>query len=384
MKKRILGVTVLFSLAVIIISSGLYFSAKDVDVKEKKSNYIVALNEISILNKNGNDRQAQEKIVALQEDMRYLQAQESGVNFIPVMCVVCVLFFMVAFGYIYLAILRPFDEMKDFAVKISAGDFSVPLKYHRSNYFGEFTWAFDSMRKEITKARVCEREAIDNNKTVIATLSHDIKTPIASIRAYAEALGASLDSSYEKRERYVSVIIKKCDEVSGLTNDLFLHSISDLDKLKIMPEKLEVCSFMENIIEDISSSQGDVKLRRADFTAYVNADKNRLTQIAENLINNARKYARSEIEVFITRDGGSVEVHFRDYGSGIPDKDVPFIFDKFYRGANCGREQGSGLGLYIVKYIAEKMGGGVTLTNHRNGLEVVVTLPEYGCSHHSC
>ena len=71
MKKRILGVTVLFSLAVIIISSGLYFSAKDVDVKEKKSNYIVALNEISILNKNGNDRQAQEKIAALQEDMRY-------------------------------------------------------------------------------------------------------------------------------------------------------------------------------------------------------------------------------------------------------------------------------------------------------------------------
>lgn len=382
MKKRILGITVLFSLALAMISGWFYFSVKGVDVQEKKSNYIIALNEISKLNKNGDDRRAQEKIAALQEDMRLLQEHESGVNFIPIICVVSVLFFMVAFGYIYLSILRPFDKMKDFAAAISAGDFSVPLKYQRSNYFGEFTWAFDSMRKEITRARVCEREAIDNNKTVIATLSHDIKTPIASIRAYAEALGASMDSSYEKRERYVSVIIKKCDEVSGLTDDLFLHSISDLDKLKIVPEKLEICFFMENIIQDISSSQGDVKLRRADFTAYVNADKNRLTQIAENLINNARKYARSDMEVFITKDKGGVEVHFRDYGTGIPDKDMPFVFDKFYRGGNCGNEQGSGLGLYIVKYIAEKMGGSVALTNHSNGLEVVVTLPEHGCSLH--
>ena len=81
------------------------------------------------------------------------------------------------------------------------------------------------MRKEITKARSCEREAIENNKTVIATLSHDIKTPIASIRAYAEGLEANLDSTYEKRMKYLSILMRKCDEVSKLTNDLFLHSL---------------------------------------------------------------------------------------------------------------------------------------------------------------
>lgn len=376
MKGKILGVTILFSLTVMLLSGWFYYSVKGVDVQDKKSGYIVALNEINKLYKNGDDRQAQEKITALQEDMRLLQEQESGVSFISVLCFICILFFVVAFGYIYLAILRPFDKMREFAVKISAGDFNLPLKYQRSNYFGEFTWAFDSMRKEITKARVCEKEAIDNNKTVIATLSHDIKTPIASIRAYAEGLGASMDSSYEKRERYVSVIMKKCDEVSRLTDDLFLHSISDLDKLQITLEKLEICSFVEDMIQEISSSHGDVTFRKADFTAYVNADRNRLTQIAENIINNARKYARSDIGVFLTKDDGMVAVHFRDYGSGIPDEDMPFIFGKFYRGSNCGDEQGSGLGLYIVKYIAEKMSGSVTLINHRDGLEVVVTLPE--------
>lgn len=376
MRHKIFGMTIIFSLAAMLLSGWFYYSAKGVGVQDKKSDYIVALNEISMLNKNGNDRLAEEKIAALQEDIRLLQEKESGVIFIPVMCFVCVLFFVVAFGYIYLAILRPFDKMKEFAVKISAGDFNLPLKYQRSNYFGEFTWAFDSMRKEITKARTCEKEAIDNNKTVIATLSHDIKTPIASIRAYAEGLGAFMDSSYEKRERYVSVIMKKCDEVSRLTDDLFLHSISDLDKLQITPEKLEICSFMEDMIQEISSSHGDVTFRKADFTAYANADRNRLTQIAENIINNARKYAKSGMDVFLVKEDGRVALHFRDYGGGIPDEDMPFIFGKFYRGSNCGDAQGSGLGLYIVKYITEKMSGSVTLINRSEGLEVVVRLPE--------
>lgn len=378
MRHKIFGMTIIFSLAAMLLSGWFYYSAKGVGVQDKKSDYIVALNEINMLNRNGNDRLAEEKIAALQEDIRLLQEKESGVIFIPVMCFVCVLFFVVAFGYIYLAILRPFDKMKEFAVKISAGDFNLPLKYQRSNYFGEFTWAFDSMRKEITKARTCEKEAIDNNKTVIATLSHDIKTPIASIRAYAEGLGASMDSSYEKRERYVSVIMKKCDEVSRLTDDLFLHSISDLDKLQIMPEKLEICSFMEDMIQEISSSHGDVTFRKADFTAYASADRNRLTQIAENIINNARKYAKSGMDVFLVKEDGWVALHFRDYGGGIPDEDMPFIFGKFYRGSNCGDAQGSGLGLYIVKYITEKMSGSVTLINRSEGLEVVVRLPECG------
>lgn len=375
MKNRILGVTVLFSLAIILLSGWFYVSQERVNPEEEKSEYIVALNEIKQLNKTGDYRQAENKIDDLEENIRRLKEQKSGVNMISILCIVSILFFVVVFGYIYYAVLRPFDKMKEFALRISAGDFNVPLNYQRSNYFGEFTWAFDSMRNEITKSRACEKEAIDNNKTVIATLSHDIKTPISSIRAYAEGLSANMDTSYEKRERYLSVITKKCDEVSRLTDDLFLHSISDLDKLKITPEKIEICSFAENMIKEISAEQNDVNFKHEDLTVYVNADKNRLTQIAENLINNARKYAKSKIDVFFTVDNGEISLHFCDYGNGIPDENMPFIFDKFYRGNNCGNEQGSGLGLYIVKYITEKMGGKVVLNNHKDGLEAIISLP---------
>lgn len=378
MKGKLIFVTLLFSLAIILLSAGFYFSSRNVSPEEEQSEYIVALNEIKQLAGQGEYEKAQEKISDLQEYMHGVTEQKSGVTVIWILCGFSVLFFIVAFGYIYFAILRPFDKMKDFAEKISTGDFNVPLKYERSNYFGEFTWAFDSMRNEISKLRASEKEAVENNKTIIATLSHDIKTPIASIRAYIEGLSANMDSSYEKRERYLRVITKKCDEVSRLTNDLFLHSISDLDKLKINSEQIEICSFMENVIHEIAAEQSDVQIKKADFAAVVNADKNRLMQVAENLINNARKYAKTDIDLFFTREESEITLHFRDYGSGIPDENMPFIFDKFYRGNNCGNEQGSGLGLYIVKYITEKMGGTVTLLNHQNGLEVLVSLPICG------
>lgn len=169
--------------------------------------------------------------------------------------------------------------------------------------------------------------------------------------------------------------MRKCDEVSKLTNDLFLHSISDLDKMKVNAEVFEICGFAESVVNEIAGEYGDVRFEKPGFTALVSADKNRLTQIIENLINNSRKYAKTEIDIKLTRENGYVSIHFTDYGKGIPDSDMPFIFDKFYRGKNAGSEQGSGLGLYIVKYLAEKMGGSVILHNHTNSFEAIVSLP---------
>lgn len=375
MKGRLFSVTVLFSVLMIIAASIFYFSEKQADPQDNRSEQLVAINEIDQLVKMGEYEKLPEKTAQLSESIRSSQTV-SDVNIgIFVMCGLCIVFCASVFGYVYFKILRPFEKLKSFAEKISQGNFDISLDYERSNYFGEFTWAFDSMRREIKKARSCEREAIENNKTVIATLSHDIKTPVASIRAYAEGLEANLDGTPEKREKYLSVIMKKCDEVSKLTNDLFLHSLSDMDKLKINPESFELCGFIENAVSELAAEHNDVHFQKPDFTAEVNADKNRLMQIAENLIGNSRKYAKTDIDVFITQSDGNVLIHFRDFGDGIPDEDMPFIFGKFYRGKNCKTEQGSGLGLYIVKYITEQMHGEFLLCNHSDGLEATVILP---------
>ncbi|MCR4990459.1 MAG: HAMP domain-containing histidine kinase [Lachnospiraceae bacterium] len=378
MKGRVIKITIIFSLLLVAVTGLPALNSRKSDQQDMRSEQLVDINEISQLIDRGDYDIAKQKIEEYAESLRGEPLEGSvGINGI-VMCTLTIIFMAMVFLYVYLNILRPFDKMKDYASEIAKGNFDVPLNYERSNYFGAFTWAFDSMRKEITRSRMAEREAIENNKTVIATLSHDIKTPITSIRAYAEGLEANLDTSPERRARYLEVMMRKCDEVTSLTNDLFLHSLSDLNMLQMKPEEFELVPFLKQSISEIGAEHEDVLFRVSDISPVIYADKKRINQIVENLINNSRKYAKTSITVSLTQLGDTVSIHFRDKGPGIPDEDMPFITEKFYRGKNSGTENGSGLGLYIVKYIAEQSGGSMELINHTSGeegLEVVVSFP---------
>lgn len=375
MKTRIIRITILFSCLIIGITVLLIILSGTKDTSDRRAEKILDCNEISQLIDMGEYEKAREKLADFQDSLRNPVDIENNNTKVLIICCAAVLCIALVFLYVFFKILRPFDKMKDFASEVAKGNFDVPLKYERSNYFGAFTWAFDIMRKEITSARMAEHEAVENNKTVIATLSHDIKTPIASIRAYAEGLEANLDVSPERRSRYLQVMMKKCDEVTELTNDLFLHSLSDMGRIEIKPEEIALVPFMEQTVADITADKSDVIFIKPDFSPVISADKKRITQLVENLINNSRKYAKTDIRISITEKDNFVQVSFSDMGSGIPDEDMPFITDKFYRGKNCGNENGSGLGLYIVKYIAEKSGGSVELQNMYPGLKVTVTLP---------
>ena len=375
MKLRLIKTGLLFAALITALTAWIILSGRRADDKDARAEQAVIVSEIGELYKTGDTARADELSAELREELMSASDKKDDTRLI-FMGALSLVFMGGVLCYVYFSILRPFDKMKHFADEIAKGNFELPLDYERSNYFGSFTWAFDSMRREITKSRRCEREAIENNKTVIATLSHDIKTPISSIRAYAEGLEANLDSTPEKRARYLSVLMRKCVEVAALTNDLFLHSLADLDKLKMNKESIELSSFIKQTVDEISGDRGDVHLTLPDTALSVSADRNRLTQLCENLINNARKYAKTDIDLSLSEQNGEAVLTFRDFGKGIPDEDMPFITDKFYRGHNCGSEQGSGLGLYIVSYICSQLGGSLTLRNaSEGGLIAEVKLP---------
>lgn len=373
--KKLAWFLTAFVIAIIAAGLAFYFKGEDKNKADNSSEYIVAVNEIEQLCASGDTEKAQERSHELRAAMQQRENEKEADIYPLVLTGICLVFLISVSAYCYAVIIRPFRKLTNFAEKIAQGDFDIPLDYERTDYFGKFTWAFDNMRREITKARACEKEAIENNKTVIASLSHDIKTPVASIRAYAEGLEAGMDTDPGKRARYIGVIIRKCDEVTKLTNDMLLHSLSDMDKLKITPECFELCSFAEKVIDDISAGKGDIRFEKPAYFIDILADKERTAQIIENLINNARKYAKTDIDVFITKNEHFAELHFRDYGKGIPDEDMPFICDKFYRGHNCNNESGSGLGLYIVRYIAVQSGGELKLRNLPDGFEAAMELP---------
>ena len=367
MKKKIFFITLSFIFILIIITTIFCINGYNKNTDDLREQQLVHINETEQLINNGEYDKAYQK---LNEIDKYLR--ETSNDFDPTLIIlntsITIIFLIAVFLYIYFSILRPFDKLKGFATEIAAGNFNIPLNYERSNYFGQFTWSFDSMRSEIIKARKCETEAIENNKTVIASLSHDIKTPIASIIAYAEALEANIDSDYETRVKYLNVIMNKANEVKKLTDDLFLHSVSEMDKLSFNQEKLNLGDILSASINDFNANT-TINFNDNIDNAYIMADRIRLSQIFENIINNSIKYANTKIDISLLDDNEYYLVTIKDYGNGIDDSNMPFIFEKFYRGNNSIGKNGTGLGLYIVKYMIEKMNGKVELISN-NGLLV--------------
>ncbi len=378
MKKQIivLGGTILIILSVLYMVC----ITKGSDSKESfAGSNMVDVNEIVQLSKEESkegQRLYQEKMEKLKEKMESQEEEsitdhkEMTILYVGV-CTLVIVFLSV----VYVTILRPFEKLKEYASEIAAGNLEVELQYERTNYFGAFTWAFDHMRREIIKAKAYEKQAIENNKTVIATLSHDIKTPIASIRAYAEGLDAGLNKSVEKRHKYIDTIMRKCDEVTELTNDLFLHSISDMNKLTITCKKEQFQPLFHAILSEQKGAFHDLNLTGIIPDVTVDVDVKRFTQVMENVIGNARKYAGGQIDINCTTTSHELVIAIKDHGEGIPEEDLPFIFDKFYRGGNTKDKQGAGLGLYIVKYVMEQMSGTVTVTNTYPGLLIQLILP---------
>ncbi|MBO6114513.1 MAG: HAMP domain-containing histidine kinase [Lachnospiraceae bacterium] len=391
-KKMIIMVLICM---LICTAAFLYFYISDAD-DEKDDIYadtIISLNEIDnmldgdihIVDDESNKDNivfAKDEIKKLIMELRDYKSYEKKKDntglltfYLLTMCFILFIFLLV-----YILILRPFEKLEDFASELSKGNFDMDLKYERANMFGEFTWTFDHMRNELKKSKEREQEAVENNKTIIATLSHDIKTPVASIRAYAEGLSDNMDSSPERRKRYLNVIMKKCDEVSKVTDDMFVHSLHDLDRLVICKDKIDLDKVIIDAVSSMTGDRNDLRIN-GDIDKFVleEGDSQRISQVIENIITNARKYAGgSLIEVWSrleeTETGKKYGLHIKDNGPGIPPEDMPFIFDKFYRGKNKGDKNGAGLGLFIVKYIMEAMGGSVELNNSRNGLEVILTF----------
>lgn len=377
MKKNLGKIIILWTVLLLCFWGGFTVLLEKSIKQESTENSLVILNEIEKLtaDEDGNSP-VSEQIDTLKTELE-MQSVEGQKRYIRQISVVGMLLLLVyiagIFLYLYLKIIRPFHKLEVYAEQIAKGDLDIELKYERTNFFGAFTWAFDHMRKEIQYARDNEEKAIKENKTIIAALSHDIKTPIASIRAYAEGLEANLSADYEQRERYLQVIMKKCDEVTKLTNDLVLHSLSELESLEIKEQELELGQVLEQTICDLENKC--VILRQPVPLGKVLADEKRVVQVIENLLNNAQKYAPgAKVEVWAERLDGQYEIHVRDYGEGIPPQDMPFVFEKFYRGKNVEGKTGSGLGLYIVKYIMNRMNGEVRLINGNDGLEAVLAF----------
>ena len=269
--------------------------------------------------------------------------------------------------YIYIrrSIITPFKNLNSFAARVAEGNLDMPLKMDRGHVFGAFTESFDLMRSELKKARLAEKKASDEKKEMVAKLSHDIKTPVASIKSTSE-VGMAITKEDRTKEMF-GVINAKTDQIKSLVDNLFTSSVQDITEIDVNPGT-QPSDVISGLIKN-----SDYLNRAGAFSipeCNVFIDKLRLQQVFDNIFMNSYKYADTSIKVTAEITGDYLVIRVADEGPGVKEEELPLLKEKFRRGSNAEDKDGAGLGLFLADYFMEKMNGQLGIKNLDKGLEV--------------
>lgn len=267
--------------------------------------------------------------------------------------------------WVYRNIIKPFEDLKEFASDIASGDLDKPLKMDRGNIFGSFTESFDIMRSELSEAKQKEYEAQRSKMELVSQLSHDIKTPVASIKALGELLEAQ--STDPKSKERLGSIVTKADNIDAMVSDLFTETLTELNELNVETSEQE-SRILDRIIKD--ADHMDLVTGRNVEECIIMCDPLRVTQVVNNIIFNSYKYAGTKIHLESHIEDDYLVVSFTDEGGGVSNDEIPMITKRFRRGENAKGKPGSGLGLAIAYELMEKMGGDLEVANADKGLRV--------------
>lgn len=268
-------------------------------------------------------------------------------------------------------ILRPFRTLRGFAARVARGNLDLPLAMDRGNHFGAFTEAFDVMRTELAVARKAEREAKAGKQEFIAQLSHDIRTPVATIGAAAELL--ELHEADADRAQRLRLIVAKTQQIDELMAALVLANAGEIERLTIAPQP---CSHEELAALIRAADVHGLLHEFALPAALLEIDPRRMAQVLDNVFANTSKYAGTRMRLTSALDEHSLEVRLRDFGPGVPEHEHPTLLGKGMRGSNATDTPGLGLGLYTAARLMERMGGALATRNAPSGgFEVVLTVP---------
>ena len=277
--------------------------------------------------------------------------------------------------YIQKNIIVPFKQMEDFAGKVAEGKLDEPLLMEENNMFGVFSESFDIMREELAGSRKREQTLQRKEKELVASLSHDLKTPITGIKLSAELLKAKLTmQGIENLDQIADNIYKKADQMDLLVSDLFSYTLDDLSEFTVNCQDEE-----SRVLGDIINKNDDKSfiIQSSIPSVIIHIDVKRLNQVIGNIIVNSYKYADTQIDVNYRIIEGYLEMQIRDYGPGVPEGELQLITNKFYRGKEVEdtKKEGSGLGLYISKTLMEKMNGELVCKSEGDGFTVILLIP---------
>ncbi|MBQ8247407.1 MAG: HAMP domain-containing histidine kinase [Lachnospiraceae bacterium] len=280
---------------------------------------------------------------------------------------------------------RPMNELKDAMTKIAEGDLDTELVTKEKGEIKDLFDNFEIMRKQL-KSTAEEKALVEKtNRELISNISHDLKTPITSIKGYVEGIMDGVADTPEKMNKYIRTIYNKANDMDLLINELTVYSQLDAKSIPYRFHQISVTDYFGDCIEEVGLDLEQKGIRfhytnEVDSDVQIWADPEQLKRVINNIINNSVKYRRksdASISIHVSDLKDKVQVDMEDNGKGIPAADLEKIFERFYRtdASRNSAQGGSGIGLSISKKIVEEHGGEIWATGEEGkGLAIHFTL----------
>lgn len=291
--------------------------------------------------------------------------------------VVTVLVMIILTG-IYLKIIRPFEKIRNLPAELAKGNLTTPLTETKGRYFGKFIWGLDLLREELEKKKSAELALQKQNKTLVLSLSHDIKTPLGIIELNAKALERGLYSGEDKKKEVACSISDKCEEIRGYVDKIAVASGDDFLNLEVRAGEF----YLSDLIGQVKAYYTDkLRVLKTDFEigsysdCLLSGDADRALEVLQNVIENAVKYGDGrKIIVSFAAEEECRLITVSNGGCTLSPTELPHIFDSFWRGSNAGNREGSGLGLYICRRLMRKMNGDIFAETDKDNISITMVF----------
>lgn len=276
-------------------------------------------------------------------------------------------------GWMKRGVIRPIDELNRAMQQIKEGNFDYVLETDATGEIGDLFSNYEDMRlrlKETTEENLLHEK---QSKELVSNISHDLKTPITSIKGYVEGIMDGVADTPQKMDKYIKTIYNKANDMDKLINELTLYSRFDNNRIPYDFHKINISNYFGDCVEEVGLDleSKNIKLNYSNYTeadTTVIADPEQMKKVINNIIGNSVKYMdKSEgvISIRLLDEVDAVRVEIEDNGKGIAQKDLQNIFDRFFRtdASRNSAQGGSGIGLSIVKKIIEDHGGRIWATS---------------------
>lgn len=312
--------------------------------------------------------------------------------FMPVILGMCLTILIVLIRTIYCnkRVLRPLQQVHTSSQAIIQGNYDVEV--HRvyeenlkANEVGNLIYSFEMMRDELKEKQINEQNLKKAQQELISCISHDLRTPISTIRAYSEGIRDGVAKTSQEQTEYQEIIIRKTILLERMIKELLEYSNTQLNQMDIRKKELYLNEYLRDVLRElrIYVEQNDITFESQimEDDVIVSIDTRRITEVLYNLVENSMKYigtGNKVIRITAIRRDDHVEIHVLDHGIGISVEDIPYVFDKFYRAekSRSSNVSGSGLGLSICKYIINQHGGEIYCRSRKSsGSDFWFTLP---------